>query len=267
MKYYLRLGMTYWKMHLKKTFMFKQSFIINRIVQALNYFVEFALIWIMVNAFENMNGWNQYEVMLLYATNIVGYSIAAFFLYRTMLSTSTEVQNGAFDDVLTKPVRTLPYMCFRNLNPDYIAHVTLAAVMYVVAFSRLGVHIGIAEIAKLLLAFVCGGLVYGGMFLLAIAPTFILRETRFLRNIIFLLRDMSYYPISVFPLIIQVIMTLVLPYAVISFFPVQALIGKQDYLFLGRAIIYIAPLIATAFFAVGLWLFGFCVKRYKSTGS
>jgi ABC-2 type transport system permease protein len=267
MRYYLHLGWVYWKMHLKKTWMFKSSFIINRVVQLLNYFVDFALIWIMVSAFNAVGGWNAYEVMLLYSMNLIGYSLGAFFLYRTMLNVRTDVQSGAFDDVLTKPVSTLPYLCFQNLNPDYIAHVTLAVVLLCVGFGNLGTHIGIVEILKLLLGFVCGGLVYAGLFLLAIAPIFVLRKAEGLRSVMFFLRDQALYPLSIFPLAIQIIMTVILPYAMIGYFPVQSILGKQDYLFLGSAAPYLAPVISLAFCAIGVWFFRFCLRRYKSTGS
>jgi ABC-2 type transport system permease protein len=254
-------------MHLKKTWMFKSSFIINRIVQALGYFVDFALIWIMVSAFQALYGWNTYEIMLLWAMNLIGYALGAFFLFRTMRSVNSDVQSGAFDDVLTKPVSPLPYLCFQNLNPDYIAHVALAAVLLAVGFSKLGVSIGAIGFLKLLLGFVCGGLVYSGMFLLATAPVFVIRMTHNLQGVPLSFRTIANYPLSAFPLALQVIMTVILPYAMVGYYPVQSILGKQDFLFLGRAAPYLAPFIAIAFFALGLWLFHFCLKRYKSTGS
>jgi ABC-2 type transport system permease protein len=254
-------------MHLKKTWMFKSSFIINRVVQILNYFVDFALIWIMVNAFQALNGWNTYEVMLLYAMNVMGYAIGGFFLDRTILTVRTDVQSGAFDDVLTKPVSPLPYLCFQNLNPNFIAHVTLSIALLCIGFGSLGTYIGIVEILKLLLGFVCGGLVYVGLFLFAIGPIFVFRKADSMRRVLFFLREQSMYPLSVFPLFIQILMTVILPYAMIGYFPVQSILGKQDYLFFGRAVLYLAPVISLAFCAIAVWFFHFCLRRYKSTGS
>jgi ABC-2 type transport system permease protein len=264
---YFRLGWVYLKVQLKKTWVFRSSFFINRIAQFCNYAVDFLLIWIVVNAFQTMNGWTRYEVMALYAVSLTGYGLAGIFFFRTMGFVMVNVMNGGFDDILVKPVQPLPFICFQHINPDYIAHFLLAAIMLVTAFVNLGISLSVLGVLQLFGAFLCGGLVFGGMFLIAMGGIFLSTKLDNLQTVLFVLRDASYYPVSLYPVFLQIIMSVILPYAAINFFPIQSLLGKNDFLMFGPAMAWIAPLIATTFFAIGIWFFHFGMSRYKSSGS
>lgn len=76
---YLRLALVYIKYNIKWQVAYKASFIMNFISQFISYAVNFGLMWIMVNSFGNMNGWNKYEVMLLYAMSLASYAIGGAF--------------------------------------------------------------------------------------------------------------------------------------------------------------------------------------------
>jgi ABC-2 type transport system permease protein len=254
-------------MHIKKMWMFKASFVINSVALVAYFFVDFALIWVMIYAFRTMGGWNPYEIMLLFAMNLMGFSLGGFFIGHAAVKAWKEVRDGTFDDVLTKPLRTLPYLCFRELDLQSLVNVLFAAVLLCIGFGKLGTPFGPVEILKLLLGLACGGAVYAGLELFATAPIFIIRKVDSLSDMVFALRDTAKYPLSILPFVIQLIMTLFLPYAMMGYFPVQSIIGKQDYLFFGSSIRYLAPLIAFAFFALAMWFFNFCLKRYNSTGS
>jgi ABC-2 type transport system permease protein len=267
MGYYLHIGWAYGKLHFKKMLMFRASFAINCVSQFLYYSIDFALIWIMVTAFRHMNGWNQYEVMLLFAMNLIGSSIASLFLNETFVVIKVGVQNGTFDDVLTKPAAPLPYLCFQNINPAYLTHIMLSVILLCVGFGNLGTSIDIAVILKLLLGIACGFAVYTGINLFAMAPLFILRRTDSFVIILFFLKEYAVYPLSIFPFVMQVSMTFVLPYAMVGYFPLRSILGKQDALLLGDSLLYLSPVISFAFFALNVWFFHFCLRRYKSSGS
>jgi ABC-2 type transport system permease protein len=175
--------------------------------------------------------------------------------------------NGSFDEVLTKPCNPIVYICLQNLNPDYIAHFILGGIMLGIGFSNLGIHLSFLQILQLFGVFIVGGLVYGGLFLICIGAFFLFTKAHAFRQVMFQFRELSYYPISIFPRVIQAIMTVILPYAMIGFFPVQSLLGKSDYLMFDHRIVLLAPIIAIAFFVIGVVFASECIKRYKSTGS
>ena len=78
---YLRLTWFTIKKDFKSAASYKTSFILNMFSQLLDYVARFAVIFIVVSEFGDINGWNQYEVMLLYGISLAAYSLAASILW------------------------------------------------------------------------------------------------------------------------------------------------------------------------------------------
>jgi len=267
MRYYLRLARIFMKIQIKRLVVFNASFVMQFFAQGGNYAVTFLLMWVMVTSFNTMNGWNAFEVMLLYAVNLTAYGFAGMFFFFFRFNVLSSVKNGAYDDALVLPVRTFPYMIMRNQTPSYIIHLTLSIIMLCVCLYALSLQITLLSILILILIVFCGTLIFGGMFVFITAPVFLFIDVDSLGDILFFFRETSYYPLSIFPSAMQIIMTVILPYGMINFFPVQLLIDKNDFLMFGPVFAYLAPVFAIVFFALSVVVFNACSKRYKSTGS
>ena len=267
MRYYLHLGVVYMSMQIRKFMTFKGSFIMQFFSQGLNYAVTFLLMWVMVNTFNNMNGWNAYEVMLLYAINLTAYGFAGMFFTFVRVFALRDILNGAFDDVLVKPIRTLPYLIYNAITPSYVIHLTLSIIMLILCVSALGIPMGILHLLYLIEIIICGTFIFGAMFILITAPAFLVTSVNSLGSLLYFFRETSYYPLSIFPGFLQIIMTVILPYGMINFFPVQPLLGKTDYLMFGPGIVWMMPLFTIIFYGISVLVFSICLKRYKSSGS
>lgn len=138
---YLRLTHLFTKKAVKGMMTYRWSFLINCISQALDYSVTFLLMWIMISAFEDMNGWNAYEMMLLYAFSLFAYGIAGTFFFNIMNLLPGQILKGAFDDVLIKPVKVLPYLISSSFICNYIAHMMLSAIVMAVCFKALHIQV------------------------------------------------------------------------------------------------------------------------------
>jgi ABC-2 type transport system permease protein len=263
---YLRLAILYIKLSFKSIASYRGAFILNALSQIAAYTVDFALMWIMINTFGSMNGWTKYEVILLYAMSLASYALAGFFFYN-IRELSKEIRTGQFDDKLVKPLRLLPYLICTNFNRGYVAHLALAIILIALCFGHLGVALTAAKLAFFVVAVVAGALIYSALFLITMVPSFFFIQGNALGGFIFMFREMSYYPLSIFPRILQIFLSFVLPYGMMNFFPVQAVLGKTDFLFFDSCIMYVAPLFAVALFSASVWFFYYGAKRYKSSGT
>ncbi len=99
---YLKLSFLFMKKTIKGMLVYRWSFLINCISQALDYSVTFLLMWIMISAFEHMNGWNAYEVMLLYSFSLFSYGIAGTFFFQIMNLLPSQIRQGSFDELLLR---------------------------------------------------------------------------------------------------------------------------------------------------------------------
>lgn len=263
---YLRLTWLYAQKAIKGMLTYRWSFLINCISQALDYAVTFLLMWIMISAFHDMNGWNAYEVMLLYAFSLFAYGIAGTFLLPMVGELPEQIRQGTFDDVLVKPVKILPYLISRGFICNYIAHLTLSVIVMAACFRALELPLTLCALMKICGMILCGSLIYSGFFLFVGGTAFLVTKTDLLFRIMYFFREVSYYPISIFPRAMQIIVTWIVPYGFINFYPLQSLLGKEPRGLL-RAPACLTPIVALAFFAIACLYFIKSAKSYKSSGS
>jgi len=79
--YYFDLYKEFIKIRFKTAAEYRSNTILMGISQIIGYLSEFIVLWIMLSKFHQMGQWNAYELMLIYAMNLTGYSLANFFIY------------------------------------------------------------------------------------------------------------------------------------------------------------------------------------------
>lgn len=263
---YLRLTYFFTAKAIKGMLTYKWSFLANCISQALDYSVTFLLMWIMISAFRTMNGWNAYEVMLLYAFSLFAYGIAGTFFFNIMNLVPGQILKGAFDDVLVKPVKILPYLMSSSFICNYIAHMTLSAIVMAVCMKMLKLPLTLRFLGTAAGILLCGSLIYAGLFLIVTASAFLAAKIDVLFQVMYFFRETSYYPVSIFPRVIQVIVTILVPYGFVNYYPLRAFLKKEDNAVFGWAAAW-GPFVSVLFFAVSCFIFVKCAKCYKSSGS
>ena len=223
--------------------------------------------WIMVLKFDTIGKWNAYEVMLLYAMNLLGYSLANVFLYRTCGNLEELIRTGDFDGILTKPTNPFLYLCCSGFMYGYWAHISLCIGLMVFCFCKLGIVFTVSKIFFLLITILSSALIQGSLQLATTIPTFWFVKNNAIRQIQWKAEDFVRYPISIYHKSIQIILTMIIPYAFISFYPLQFLLGKNDFLLFHPVIQFLSPVVGAsmAIFAYRFWLFG--LKHYNSSGS
>ena len=263
---YMRLTGLYMKKGIKGMLTYRYSFLINCISQALDYSVTFLFMWIMISAFDDMNGWNAHEVMLLYAFSLCAYGIAGTFFFNIMNCLPEQIRKGDFDDVLVKPVKVLPYLISRGFICNYIAHMTLSGIVMIVCFEALQIRITVFFLIRIIVILLFGSLIYAGLFLFVSGSAFLVVKIDALFQVMYFFREVSYYPVSIFPKAIQAVVTVLIPYGFINFYPLQELLGKEDSAF-GNHTIGVSSFVSILFFAVACLFFEKSAKCYKSSGS
>ncbi|MEO1088650.1 MAG: ABC-2 family transporter protein, partial [Acidobacteriota bacterium] len=80
-------------------------------------------------------------------------------------------------------------------------------------------------------------------------------------------RSFIVYPISIYDNWIQVLLTLVLPFAFVSFFPAEHFLGKPESSIFPAVFQFGTPLVGLIFFLLAYRLWSSGVDGYQSTGS
>ena len=232
---------------------YRKAFLAGVIAQFASYGAEFLIIWIVMERFTSINGWGQYEVLLLYAFNLLTYALASFFLFNPTTHLPLMIKNGTFDEVLTKPLNNFLYLVCREFNSAYISHSALSIFVIWICFYQLGYVFSITSFILLLIMILGGALIQGAFLIITAVPAFWVVENSGLRNIFFFkAKDFIRYPISIYNKVIQFLLTFILPYAFINFFPAQLFISKQDYSSFHPMFQYVTPIVGVFFFTIAM---------------
>ncbi|ODP30359.1 hypothetical protein PTI45_00220 [Paenibacillus nuruki] len=265
---YVSLYFEFIKIQIVGIFQFKKAFTLGLIAQLASYGAEFFLLWIVIDRFNEINGWYSYEVLLLYAMNLCSYALASFFLASPSFRLSQMIKDGTFDEILTKPLNNFLYLICREFNSGYLSHLILSLVAMFIALANLNVSLNFFQTLFFIIVILSGSLIQGAALILISIPSFWVVENSMLKDVLFFqAKNFIRYPISIYPGIIQILLTFVIPYAFINFFPVQYFIQKNDFTFFSPVFQFLSPLVGVVLFILAYILWRIGINNYKSTGS
>ena len=153
-------------------------------------------------------------------------------------------------------------------NVGYISHFTLSLFIVIVALSSVSYTPAVQSVLFLISAVLGAALIQAA----ALIASSVLSFFSVGRNPIidFLLVDMkefTNYPITIFPRGIQFVLTFILPFAFMNFYPAAALLRKSIPEGYPAILPYLSPLVGALVFALSILLWNWGLKNYKSTGS
>ena len=247
---------------------YRKAFIILFISKLFGLASGFVMIAVLLYKFKNIMGWTRYEIFFIYSLDMFSYAFIGQFLMRPCARLANYIRTGEFDTILTKPMNNFFYYIFREFSTGYFSNLLLCIVIIIISLRMLSIPFTFANIAFLIMTIIGASLIQGAFFLFATIPSFWLVKNDSLSN--FLLWDMKrfiQYPISIYHIGIQILLTFVLPYAFINFIPAQYLLNKNACIITHPVVPFLTPVIGIVLFfsAYKFWKIG--VNNYKSTGS
>jgi ABC-2 type transport system permease protein len=137
----------------------------------------------------------------------------------------------------------------------------------IIAFYKLKMAVTLGVLLYLPLVLLGGALIHGAFFILISVPVFWLTDNSGFGYLIFDFNDFVRYPLSIYSRGIQILLTFLLPYAFINFYPAQYFLKKTDLLGFHPCFVFLTPVVGGILFwgAYRFWLRG--ISAYKSTGS
>lgn len=263
----LSLYLTFIKLRLATMIEYRGAFLGAAAAQAASYGAQMLLIALVVDRFGTISGWTSYETLFLYGLLLASYALAGFFLWTPTEILAELVRDGGFDDVLIRPLNPLAYLVCREFNYGYFTHLFLSGTVLALCVSALDIPLNGWSGLFLLTTLLGGALIHAAGFLIIAIPAFWLVQSEGMEVAVFGLRMLTRFPVSIYHRSVQVLLTLVLPFAFVNFFPAQVILGKDDLMAFPSAFRYMTPLVGLVCFALAYWLWTWGIRHYESTGS
>ncbi len=264
----LRVFLAFMKLWMQHQMEFRSAFIAGFLNTLFLWTAELLAIWVVVNRFGSIGGWSAYEVALLYFMNMLAYGLSALIASRTFSRLGEFIRSGEFDEFLIRPMSPAAYFIVKQSRYAYFGHVMMSFGLIAVCFAGLGIHFTVAKVLLFLLMALSIGAIQFSLTFFAGAASFWLVETGAIADfLLWMPRDFTQYPLSIYPRAIQIILTFMIPYGFISFYPVQLFLDKTgEYLF-HPSFQYLTPAVAAVLMIAVFVVWRLGIRHYQSVGT
>jgi ABC-2 type transport system permease protein len=172
------------------------------------------------------------------------------------------IRKGTLDFVLLKPADAQFLVSTAKFEPWRIIDVLGGLVIFAVAFHRMGRPPAAGGVLAACLLFAAATVILYSLWIIVVAAAFFVVKVDNLSFLFVSIYDAARWPASVFRGVLRVIFTFVVPLAVMTTFPAEALLGR---LAAPRALLIAAGAVAFAGLARAVWIRS--IARYTSASS
>ena len=259
----------FWRMAMAKArsqMQYRVNFIAHLITMVMTYGGQFAALWWLTQRFTTVGGWRFAEIVLLYALAILAWGFALT-LFWSLVGFEDHVRMGNFDRALLRPINPLLTVLSNQSPIAGMGQFVFSIAAFLFAVQVAGIRLTAVKLGYLLLTALGGALILGAALLCVATLAFWTTRTyTFYWSLVYPARQLINYPVSIYHRAIQFVLTVLLPFAFINYFPAHVLLDRVRELpmpFLAWATPVMGVVSITA--AYGFWKFG--TRRYTSTGN
>lgn len=259
---YLRLYRTFTVMNIRASMSFRSDFLIGLASTVMMQGAQVAALFLVMGKIPSLAGWSLDQLFLMFGLVTLARSLNHMFGDQLWRLGWLFIRTGDFDKYLLRPVNPLFHFVASRFCQDGIGYAFVGLAMIVKG--SLGLH-GIwtpLSVLCCVVAVLGGGLIFFAINLITASASFWMVDSLALMQGVFMTNEMAQYPVPIYGRIVQGLLTFVLPYGLISFYPVQALTGGHF-----GVLAWATPLAGLVILGVGILVWRAGVRHYGSTGS
>jgi ABC-2 type transport system permease protein len=263
----LRLYFRFAALSLRAQAQYRVSFALWSVAQFIGVGVEFLAVWVLLDRFGAIRGWNLPELSILFAIVNIAFAVAESF-GRGFDMFPGVVKNGDFDRLLLRPRSTAFQVSCREFQFLRVGRLLLGVVLFAWGAAHSSVAFGAAKLALLAGAVAGGACVFYGLFILQATMSFwTIESLEIINALTYGGTETAQYPLSFYRPWFRRFFTFVVPLAFVSYIPAGVLLGRDTTPALPEAARWCSPLVGVVFLAITLLIWRFGERRYVSTGS
>jgi ABC-2 type transport system permease protein len=244
------------------------SFLMISLSQLLATGIEILAVWALFQHFGHIQGWRFGEVALFYGLVNITFALADAVTRGFDVFGPEFVKTGNFDRLLLRPRTSAFQLLGHELRLTRVGRLIQGVAVFVIAVSLTGLDWNLGRIALVAWAILGGMALFGGLLVLQATLAFWTVESLEVANILtYGGVQAAQYPLGVYAGWFRSILIYIVPIGCVAYFPIVAVLGRHDPLGFPDWFLPLSPAFGLVFLAVSLWIWGFGVRRYTSTGS
>jgi len=262
MKNVLKLLSAFLKVNVQMSLAYRTDTVVNVLLNLMWLGWELLSLGIIFNNTDTIGGWGFGELVGLLGVFRLVHTLMMALIWPNTEKFNQSIRDGSMDYTLLQPVNSMFLVTFSRITVWRVWDLVLAAVLIVVGVNLAGDTTTPLSIVTFGVLTVSGAIVIYSLWIVLIALTFWF--TKFDNNVTILqaLLDAGRYPVTVYPVWLRILVTFIVPIAVATTVPLQALRGD---LTISRALMFFVIGIASFLVASQVWKRG--LKQYSGASS
>ncbi len=223
-------------------------------------------IFVVLVIFDNiplLEGWSRSEVFFVYGFAMTAQALFESFADGFYWFADKYVIRAELDRILLRPLHPLFQLLLENFSLESIPDLVLGAGILVLASNAIGLSPGAVDLALFAVMLLSAVLVLTGIFLALASVSFWVEDKVGVLPPIYNLSAFARYPVTIFHPVLRFLLTWVLPYAFVAFYPSAHFLGRGEF----HLFLWLTPLAGATSLTVGLLVFHAGLRRYRSAGS
>lgn len=263
LKRYSLIFFHYFAQYMKTQMAYRTDFFANVFSELFQQSVNLIFIAVVFTKVPAIQGWSRDEIIFIYGFFLVPFGIYGGFLNHLFDVPEKYVLEGEFDRILVRPLNTWFQVIIETMKPELlVGSLTGFALMYY-SGSSIGMTLNWWDI-PVSIGLVFGAvLIYAGVYTLLASLGFWTEGNVGLMPMVYNLSNYGRYPMTIYRGITRFLLTWVLPFAFVGFYPAALLMHRYEFITYSL----LTPVVGILFFAAGYRVWNIGVKRYRGTGS
>jgi ABC-2 type transport system permease protein len=258
----LKLLSAFLKVNIQMSLAYRADTVVNILLNLMWLGWELLSLGIIFSNTETIGGWDFGELIALLGVFRLVHTLMIALIWPNTEKFNQSIRDGSMDYTLLQPINSMFLVTFSRITVWRAWDLVLAAILIVIGVNLSGDTTTPLDILTFILLTVSGAIVIYSLWIVLIALTFWF--TKFDNNVTILqaLLDAGRYPVTVYPAWLRILVTFVIPIAVATTIPLQALRGDLS---LSRAAMFVLIGLVSFLIASQVWKAG--LKQYSGASS
>lgn len=259
--YNISLYLSLLKVSLKEILIYRIDCIVGIFSQLIVQLVSLVCMFVVFQNTENIAGWNFKQILLLFGVTRIAIGISGYCFDGLYDIGPKYIKSGEFDKILLRPVHPLISIIGDSREFVSIADVILGLILTICMLIQLSIPITALLIIKILFFSIIGALIIGAInTIFSISSFWTYRSNEVIWSF-YRMYTFTEYPITIYNKFIRILITIILPFAFVAYYPTMAYLGFNSYL------IYLSPIVTIILWIVAIKLWNLALNKYRSTGN
>lgn len=259
---YGQIYLIFFKQYLKRLMEYRVDFLIGMFAFMLNQGAGLLFLYVIFQNITNLAGFTIDQILLMYGLSLIPKGIDHLFFDNLWLLPRI-VRQGTMDRYLLRPVNPLFTFLIERFQPDAFGEIILGSALVITTAIRMELSVTIWNVLAILVFIGLGIFLFTALKLITSSTSFWLKNSYPLMQITYNISDFTKYPLNIYPKLIQRLMTFVIPFALVSYYPGLYVFGRMDFLEVFSYLVIVLSILMS----LGLLVWNKGLKHYESAGS